>query len=83
MLAIASAVPAAAETTRYTVSFQGQPSGALSIASEPDSRIVTDFSYRDNGRGPDIREQIKVSADGQLLDYRSDGKSTFGAPIAE
>ncbi len=41
------------------------------------------FSYRDNGRGPDLDEQIKVGPDGTPTLYNVSGKSTFGAPVKE
>ena len=88
LLMVALALPlaeAAAQTdsTRYNVSFQGRPSGSLVVSREADRRVVTDFSYRDNGRGPDIHEEMRLATDGHLLDYRTKGTSTFGAPLAE
>ena len=49
----------------------------------PGGKIKTEFSYRDNGRGPDIFEEITVGANGQMESFSATGKSTFGAPIAE
>jgi hypothetical protein len=88
LLVAALALPLAeaaaqADSTRYNVSFQGHPSGSLLVRSEAGGRVVADFSYRDNGRGPDIHEEMRLAPDGRLLEYRTQGTSTFGAPLAE
>ncbi len=41
------------------------------------------YSYRDNGRGPDIEEEISLAADGTFRSYRQRGKTTFGAMLDE
>jgi len=74
---------AQAVTAVYTVSFQGQPTGSLRSTADTDGLVVADYTYRDNGRGPDLHEEARFAADGRLLDYRTSGKSTFGAPLAE
>src|SRR6266699_5995478 len=74
---------AQAVTAVYTVSFQGQPAGSLRSTADTDGRVVADYTYRDNGRGPDLHEEARFAADGRLLDYRTSGKSTFGAPLDE
>jgi hypothetical protein len=79
---LASAQPVA-NSTHHTVSFQGQPAGSLRSTTDADGRVIVDFSYRDNGRGPDIHEEIRLAADGRLLEYRTTGKSTFGASLGE
>jgi hypothetical protein len=45
--------------------------------------LTVDFSYRNNGRGPDIAETIELDGKGQIVKLESTGKSTFGAPIDE
>jgi len=70
-------------TTLYSVAFQGQSAGSLRSTAHADGRVVADFTYRDNGRGPDIHEEARFAADGRLVDYTVTGKSTFGAPLAE
>jgi cytosine/adenosine deaminase-related metal-dependent hydrolase len=74
---------AIADTTRYTVSFQGRVSGSqtTTVSNDGTRRVV--FTYRDNGRGPDINETIRLAPDGTLREFRATGKSTFGAPISE
>ena len=80
------AVAAAAHAQRvdtYVVLFQGKPGGAQTTTVNADGSIAVDFSYRDNGRGPDVKEEIALDRDGALRRHRLTGKSTFGGPIDE
>ena len=82
--AVLLSTAAIADTTiHYTVLIQDRPSGSEVTVVHNDGRIDTDMSYRDNGRGPDIKERARVSPDGTLLSLDTTGKSTFGAPIEE
>jgi len=83
LLLIASSATLADTTTRYTVSFQGRLSGSqtTTVANDGTMRVV--FTYRDNGRGPDINETIRFAPDGSVREFRATGKSVFGAPISE
>ncbi len=74
---------AQAQTYRYSVLFQNEVRGAQTTVVAPDGRITVDFTYRDNGRGPDAREEIVLARDGTQLSHRVTGKSTFGAPMDE
>lgn len=46
-------------------------------------RVDIDFSYRNNGRGPDIKERWTFAGDGSLTGYTASGKTTFDATIDE
>ena len=70
-------------TTRYTVLFQDRPGGSQVTTVRADGRIDVDMSYRNNGRGPDIKERSRFAPDGTLVSFQVSGKSTFGAPISE
>lgn len=70
----------AAET--FTVQIQGEKAGQLVVESQPGGYTAR-FSYRNNGRGPDIEEQVSLSADGQPVQLRIRGRSTYGAEIRE
>jgi Amidohydrolase family len=73
-----------AETiTRYTVLFQNKPGGAQTTRVADDGTITVDFSYRNNGRGPDLKEEFTISADGTFARYSVRGTSTYGGPIDE
>jgi hypothetical protein len=81
-MAAATAAPAQ-RTDKYTVMFQGKPSGTQTTVTGKDGRITVDFTYRQNGRGPDTREEIVLGEDGLQRSHRVTGKSTFGAPMGE
>jgi cytosine/adenosine deaminase-related metal-dependent hydrolase len=81
VLLIMAAPAVGGESTRYTVLFQDKPGGGLTTLVDDDGTVRVDFSYRQNGRGPDLKEEIVTAKDGTLLRYGGSGKSTFGAPI--
>jgi cytosine/adenosine deaminase-related metal-dependent hydrolase len=84
LAALAFATTAGADTTlHYTVQHAGKTSGAQTTVIGDDGRVNVSFSYRDNGRGPDLSEEIRVAADGTIRSYRLKGKSTFGAVLDE
>ena len=70
-------------TERLTVLTQGQMAGAMVKTTDAQGHVSVDFSYRDNGRGPDIKEEFQVDAQGAFVSYRGEGKSTFGGNIRE
>ncbi len=70
-------------TTTYQVVIQDQPAGVQTVEDLGAGKVRVKFSYRDNGRGPDIFEDITVDAEGLLTSLKTTGKSTFGAPIDE
>jgi cytosine/adenosine deaminase-related metal-dependent hydrolase len=85
-IALLAALPSAAladATYHYVILFEGKPGGSQVTTVRDDGRVVSDFTYRQNGRGPDIHEEIRLDADGLLAEFRVKGKSTFGAPINE
>jgi len=71
------------EIWRYTVLFQGVPGGSQVTTAGNDGRRVVEFTYRQNGRGPDVHEEITLDRDGTQLRHTLAGKATFGAPIDE
>jgi cytosine/adenosine deaminase-related metal-dependent hydrolase len=84
MLMLLAVAPARSETTvRYTVLFQGKPSGAQITRVADDGTVTVDYSYRNNGRGPDLKEEFALAKDGTLLRYTATGKSNYGGPIED
>ncbi len=82
VLALVAASPAlAAGVTRYTVLFQGAQGGTMTTRVADSGAVAVELSYRVNGRGPDIDEEMVPAGDGTLLRYRGKGKSTFGQAI--
>ncbi len=80
---LASTVALGDTTTRYSIVFMGHPAGAQVTNVHADGQVDVDYSYRENGRGPDIKEHLTYSSDGTLTSLKDTGKSTFGAPIDE
>ena len=75
---------AVCETIHYTIYTQGRhKAGEQIVQNLPGHLIKVHFTYKDNGRGPDIDEEIKVGADGMMSSFDAKGASTFGAPIDE
>ncbi len=72
-----------AQTVRYTVLFQNKPSGEQVTTVHTDGLITVAFRYRDNGRGPDLKERIRIASDGTPVLYSVKGQSTYGAPVRE
>lgn len=82
LLALAAASAAAAAD--FAVLVQDQPAGHLKVTADAGARLIsTDYSYRDNGRGPDIRETIRLDERGQPIAYEASGTLTFGATLNE
>ncbi len=83
--ALASTAPLAAPatTTRYAVLFSGEKSGEQVTTWRDARHARVTLSYRENGRGPDLVEDITLAADGTTERFRVRGKSTFGAPVDE
>jgi cytosine/adenosine deaminase-related metal-dependent hydrolase len=77
------AIAATANTITHTITISGVVSGKQTVTTMPGGKLKTSFSYRDNGRGPDIFEEITVDAKGQFIAFSATGKSTYGAPIEE
>jgi hypothetical protein len=86
-LALAAALAAtsvgAATEYQYTMLFSGQVGGQHVTRIADDGSISTDFSYRDNGRGPDYKERLALAPDGTLQRFAITGKSTFGSLVDE
>jgi hypothetical protein len=83
-LALAYACAAQADTTLdYSVLHAGQKSGAQKVVAGDGGSLHVSYSYRDNGRGPDIEEDIALLPDGTIKSYRQTGRTTYGAALDE
>ncbi|HXP64266.1 MAG TPA: amidohydrolase family protein, partial [Steroidobacteraceae bacterium] len=83
LLAAGAATAAQAAEYEYTMLFSGQVGGRHITHIADDGSIATDFSYRDNGRGPDYKEKLTLAPDGTLQRFAITGKSTFGSLVDE
>jgi hypothetical protein len=68
---------------RYTVTIQREVAGALVSSTDRQGKVSVEFSYRNNGRGPDLKEEFSVDVRGAPVAYAGRGKSTFGNEIRE
>jgi len=71
-----------AATVRHSVIFLGKTNGYQAVTDSA-GLITVDYHYRDNGRGPDYREEIRLDPQGLPTFHRIVGKTTFGAPADE
>ena len=83
LAACAASAAHAATEYRYTMIFSGNVGGEHVTRIADDGSITTVFSYRDNGRGPDYQEKLKLAGDGTLQSFVITGKSTFGSIVNE
>ena len=82
-LIVLAATAHAAPPVRHSISFQGKVAGEQVVTTADDGRVVVDFSYRNNGRGPDLNEEMRIDEAGRLILFRVKGNSTFGSPVDE
>jgi imidazolonepropionase-like amidohydrolase len=82
MIASAAAPIRAAEQQRYTFMSNGEKVGHLHATLDGE-RVAVDFRIDENGRGPKIRESLRLGADGLPVEWLIEGTASFGAPVKE
>jgi hypothetical protein len=74
----------AAETVRYVALVHGGKQAGHEIVTHGDDGVThVEFVFKDNGRGPELKEQYTLAPDGTFARYQAKGTSTFGAPVDE
>lgn len=74
----------AAQTLRYVALVDGgKQAGHQVVTRRDDGTTTVDFIFKDNGRGPELKEEYTLAADGTYQTYKVQGTSTFGAKIDE
>ncbi|MEQ1511213.1 MAG: amidohydrolase family protein [Lysobacteraceae bacterium] len=74
----------AAETIEYLALVDnGIQAGHQTVVHGDDGVTRVDFTFKDNGRGPELKEEYVLAADGTFATYTVKGTSTFGAPVEE
>ena len=81
LVAAVAAAPAAT-THEYDFVVQDFVAGSLTRKANG-STVDVVYSYRDNGRGPDITERWTFASTGSVESYTGVGKTTFDATIDE
>src|SRR5262245_51210817 len=74
----------AAELLHYVL-FTGdsRPAGEQSIEWAEDGLVTTKFVFKNNGRGSELTERMRVGSDGTLAEYQALGSSEMGGPVDE
>lgn len=80
----ASLLPAAAlaKQERFSVIFGQKTVGHL-IADTEGTKTAIDFDYKNNGRGPTMKEELQVDANGLPTSWTLTGATTFGSKVRE
>ena len=82
VLAAGLAAPASAELQRYSVIFGGKVVGHLN-ADVHGPRTTIDFDYKNNGRGPTMKEALTLDPAGLPTAWDISGATTFGSKVEE
>jgi hypothetical protein len=83
-LAGLSGIAHSAETIKYLALVDGgKQAGQQEVVKGDDGKVRVDFIFKDNGRGPELKEEYSLAPDGTFLTYSVKGSSTFGAPVDE
>ena len=78
----AIAIVAHAEVTEFRVYMQDRDIGHLIIEID-DSEAAVDYDFKQNGRGPTIREEVTMDESGAPLSWTITGRTTFGNEVKE
>jgi hypothetical protein len=73
---------AAPPTERFSVIFGGKTVGHLNVDSNGGASVI-DYDYKNNGRGPTMKETLTVDAAGLPTAWTVDGTTTFGGRVSE
>lgn len=74
----------AAQTTRYLALVDGGKQAGQQVVNVADDGTTTvEFVFKDNGRGPELKETYTLAEDGTYRTYAVKGSSTFGALVDE
>src|SRR5687768_10294692 len=79
---LATPGPAVAQTEKLTVIRSGRTIGHLTATTQG-TRVVIDYDYKNNGRGPTLAEVLTLSAKGLPSAWTITGTTTFGNKIDE
>ena len=73
-----------AETLEYVALVDGgKQAGRQTVVQGDDGVTRVDFIFKDNGRGPELKEEYRLNPDGTYRSYRVTGEATFGAKVDE
>jgi len=81
-LATVLASPALADMQEYRVLTQSRDIGHLKIDRQGQT-VAVDYDYKQNGRGPTIKETVTLDKDGAPVNWTIAGRTTFGNAVSE
>jgi imidazolonepropionase-like amidohydrolase len=81
-LAALATSPALAERLEYRVLTQSRDIGYYIVDTEG-ARVSVDFDFKQNGRGPTIKEALTLDRGGFPLQWTITGRTTFGNAVNE
>ncbi|WP_077145325.1 amidohydrolase family protein [Sphingopyxis sp. KK2] len=73
---------AQAQTSEYRVYMQDRDIGHLTIERAPGKANV-DYDFKQNGRGPTIKEVVALDPEGAPVSWQISGRTTFGNTVQE
>lgn len=74
----------AAETVRYLLFTADRHLAGQQVVERGDDGVVkVRYIFKDNGRGPELVEHIRLSPDGTLAEFHVTGTAEMGGPIDE
>jgi cytosine/adenosine deaminase-related metal-dependent hydrolase len=75
----------AAEVTRYVALVNGgkAKAGHMWTTREAGDKTRVEFIFKNNGRGPELKEEFRVGKDGTPTSYHVTGQTEIGAPVDE
>jgi hypothetical protein len=84
-LCLLPAIPAwSAEVQRWVVLVDNGKKAGQQVTTRGDDGVVrSEFIFKDNGRGPEMKEEFQLAPDGTFARYHVSGTSTFGARVEE
>lgn len=74
---------AAPKAERFVVIIQDKKVGHLNADTDDAGKTKIDFDIKNNGRGPTIKEELSIGADGRPTAWNVTGTTTFGSKVAE
>lgn len=84
-LGLLLATPAmGAQSMRYVALVDGgKNAGHQVVTANADGSVAVEYIFKDNGRGPELKETYTLAPDGSFASYHVQGRTTFGAPVDE
>jgi imidazolonepropionase-like amidohydrolase len=74
----------AIEAVQYSINNEaGKQIGQQVVEVKPDGTVQVQFGFKNNGRGPDLIEQLRFASDGTLVQYQVQGQSEYGSRVDE